>query len=237
MEMTTEILIVGFIAVLLGYIIFLHIQLARKNIFIESTVKRLSGIDKSWSAEDMMKFLQEIRKVSHYSAFFTDKLFEDKQMGFLLENAKGSRVYIHYTKNEDDANNIIREGFRFADSFYKTAIPVSDDKLDLLIKHNSRKSFGDYVVVICLSDKIFDHYSSELERNGLKGYSVENILTETNPLKNENDDIIYQLSNRYIKGYINHQSGEITRNPDYNASYDSVKFEKNLELLKSRVLN
>jgi hypothetical protein len=66
---------------------------------------------------------------------------------------------------------------------------------------------------------------------------VENILTERVPLKNENDDLIYQLSNRFVKGYINHQTGEIIRNPDYNPSYDTSAFINNLDILKSRVLN
>jgi hypothetical protein len=235
--MTTEILVVLFIIALLGYIIFLHIQLAKKNIFIESTVKRLSGIKKSWSAEEMMRFLLEIKKTSHYSSFFTEKLFEEKSMGFLLENHKDSRIYIHYTKEEADARNIIKEGFRYAESFYKTALSVSADRLDLLIKHNSRKSFGDYVIILCLSDKIFDHYAAELDRKGLKEYSVENVLTETPPFKNENADIIYQLSNRFVKGYINHQTGEITPNPDFNPAYNSQTFENNLDLLKERTKN
>jgi hypothetical protein len=233
----TEILIGIIIIGLLGYIIFLHIQLAKKNLFIESTVKRLSGIEKSWSAEEMMKFLQEIRKVSHYSSFFTDKLFEEKPMGFLLENENDSRIFIHYTKNENDAKSIISDGFMFVDTFYKTALPVSGDKLDLLIKHNGRKSFGDYLVVLALSDKIFDHYSDEMDKQGIKGFSVENILTERPPVKNDNADLVYQLSNRFVKGYINHQTGEITRNPDFNPSYDTPVFEKNLEHLKGTLQN
>jgi hypothetical protein len=232
-EILIGILIVG----LLGYTIYLHIQLAKKNLFIESTVKRLSGIEKSWSAEEMMKFLHEIRKVSHYSSFFTDKLFEEKPMGFLLENEKDSRIFIHYTKNESDAINIIREGFMFADTFYKTALPVSVDKLDLLIKHNGRKSFGDYVIVLTLSDKIFDHYSDEMDKRGIKGFSVENVLTEIPPVKNENADMIYRLSNRFVKGYINHQTGEITRNPDFNPLYDTPVFERNLENLSATRVN
>ncbi len=161
--MATEILIVIFIAMMLSYIVYLHIQLAKKNIFIESTIKRLTGIEKGWSPEEMIKFLYEIRKTRQYSSFFSDKLFEDKSLNFLLENEKDSKIYIHYTKEESNARNILREGFRYVDSFYKTAMPVSDDKLDLLIKHNSRKSFGDYLVILCMSDKIFDHYSSRLE--------------------------------------------------------------------------
>lgn len=232
--MATNILVIIIIAALLGYIVFLHLTLAKKNIFIESTVKRLSGIEKRWSAEDMMQFLNEMKKVSHYRDFFTDKLFEEKPLGFLLENQKDSRIYIHYTKEEDDARSIIKDGFRFADSFYKTALPVSNDKLDLLNKHNSRKSFGDYLIVLCLSDKLFEHYSSELDNYGIKSYSVENILTEKPPFRNENADIVYQLSNRFTKGYINHQTGEITVNPDFNPAYDSEAFKKNLELLKRR---
>jgi hypothetical protein len=235
--MTTQILVVLFIVALLGYIIFLHIRLAKKNIFIESTVNRLSGIEKSWSAEEMMRFLREIRKVSHYSSFFTDKLFEEKPMGFLLENLNNSRIYIHYTKEENDARNIVKKGFRFADSFYKTALPISDDKLDLLIKHNGRKSFGDYLIILCFSDKIFEHYAVELDRKGLKEYSVENVLTETPPFRNENADIIYQLSNRFVKGYINHQTGEITINPDFNPAYNSQVFENNLDNLKEKNKN
>jgi hypothetical protein len=232
--MVTNILVIIIVAALLGYIVFLHLTLAKKNIFIESTVKRLSGIEKSWSAEDMMQFLNEIKKVSHYRSFFTEKLFEEKPLGFLLENQKDSRIYIHYTKEVDDARSIIKDGFRFADSFYKTALPVSNDKLDLLNKHNSRKSFGDYLIVLCLSDKVFEHYSSELDNYGIKSYSVENILTEKPPFRNENADVVYQLSNKFTKGYINHQTGEITVNPDFNPAYDSKAFEKNLELLKRR---
>jgi hypothetical protein len=155
-------------------------------------------------------------------------------MGFLLEDEKNSKIYIHYTKDEADARNIIREGFRFADSFYKTALPVTHDRLDLLIKHNGRKSFGNYMVIICISEKIFHHYSGELDKKGLKGVAVENVLTVAPPFRNENADIIYQLSNKFIKGYINHQTGEIISNPDYNPLYDSALFVQNLELFKNR---
>jgi len=231
--MRTDIFLIALIAALLGYIIYLHIRLVKKNMFIESTVKRLSGIEKSWSAEEMNRFLSEIRKVQHYSSFFNDKLFEEEPLNFLFENKKGLRVYMHYTKEESVAKSIIREGFRYADSFYKTALPVTSDRLDLLVKHNTRKSFGNYLMILCLSDKIVDYYSSELDRHGLKGVAVENILTESPPSRNENADTVYLLPNCYVKGYINHQTGEIVANPDFKPSYDSPAFSRNIELLKS----
>jgi hypothetical protein len=230
--MVPELLLIILITLLLGYIIYLQILLTKKNIFIESTVKRLTGIDKSWNTEEMNRFLQEIRKANQYSSFFNDKLFKEKPLKFLFENKKDSRVYIHYTKEESVAKRILNDGFLYADSFYKTALPVTNDKLDLLIKHNNRKSFGNYLMIICLSDKIVDHYSAELARNGLTGVAVENILTETDTSLNENRDIIYLLPNRFVKGFINHQTGEITENPAFDPTYDSPVFGMNLELLK-----
>jgi len=230
--MITDIFLIVLIALLAGYIIYLHIRLVKKNMFIESTVKRLSGIEKSWTAEEMNRFLQEIRKVQHYSSFFNDKLFEEKTLGFLLENKKDARIYIHYTKEEAVARNIIKEGFRYADSFYKTALPVTNDRLDLLIKHNTRKSFGNYLMILCLSDRIVDYYSSELDKNGLKGVAVENILIETPPIRNDNGDTVYLLPGFYVKGFINHHTGEIMANTCFNPSYDSPEFSRNIELLK-----
>jgi hypothetical protein len=235
--MVLDIVLIVIILVLLGYIIFLNIRLERKKLFIESTLARLAGMEKSWSPEEISKFLHEIRKASHYSSFLTDKLFEETPMGFLLEDEKNSRTYIHYTRDESDARNILKEGFRFADSFYKTALPVSHDRLDLLIKHNGRKSFGDYLVIICMSEKIYHFYSDELENNGLKGFAVENVLTEIPPFRNENSDIIYQLSNRFVKGYINHHTGELFANPDFNPLYNSPLFNQNLEKLKKAPVN
>ena len=231
--MTSNILIFIILVILLGYIIFLHIQLTRKNIFIETTVRRLSEIESNWSAEEMMKFLREIRRNKQYSSFFSDKLFDEKPMKFLLSEERNSRIFIHYTRMKEDAENILKTGFIFADSFYKTAQPVTSDRLDILIKHNTRKSFGDYLIVLSISDKLFHHYASILDKENLKEYSVENLLTETPPFINDNGDLTYQLSKRFVKGYINHQTGEIVANPEFNPANDSPAFENNINIIKS----
>jgi hypothetical protein len=231
--MIKELLLILIIAGLLGYIIFLTVKLAKKNIFIESTLKRLSGIEKNWSADEIKQFLYEIRKVHDYHLLLTDKLFEERSMSFLLENEKDSRIYIHYTKDKNDALNILKDGFRFEETFYKTALPVSGDRLDLLIKHNGRKSFGDFIIILCLSDKIINHYAAEMDRNGLRSFSVENVLTENIPFRDDNSELVYVLSPKFVKGIINNRTGEITRNPVFNPLYDSPNFEKNIEMLKT----
>lgn len=222
------------ISALILYIVFLHTRLVRKNVFIESTVKKISGVEEKWKMEELVKFLEEIKKLSLYSSFFNDKLFEDKNLKYILENSNDSKIYIHYTRDEADAMSIVNNGFRFADSFYKTALPVSHDKLDLIIKHNSRKYFGDYMLVICISGKIINGYSTELEGAGISNFFIEHILTETPPVKNENSDLVFTLPKQYIKGYINTRSGKITGNIDFNPEYTAIGFRENIDRLKGK---
>jgi hypothetical protein len=219
------------IAGLIAYIITLHIRMVRKNIFIESTVKRITGLEKDWKMEELLKFLEEIKKLSYYSTFFKEKLFDEKNLGYILENTIDSKTYVHYTRDEADANSIIANGFRFADSFYKTALPITNDKLDLIIKHNSRKYFGDFVIILCISNKIISYYSAELDKAGIHNYFIENVLTESPPVKNDNSDLMFILPRQYIKGYINHRTGDVVKNEDFNPEYDSPGFKNNIELL------
>lgn len=206
--------------------------MVRKNIFIESNVKRLTGIEKHWKMDELLRFLEEIKKLSYYNSFFNDKLFEDETLKYILDNVNDSKIYIHYTKYEDDAKSIIKNGFRFAESFYKTALPISNDNLDLIIKHNSRKYFGDFMIIICISNKTIDFYSSELHKAGSTEYFIENILTETAPVRNENSDLVFLLSEQFVKGYINHTTGEIVSNPDFNPEYSSPGFMENINRIK-----
>jgi hypothetical protein len=231
--MTTQIALLLLIAALITYIIILQIRLTRKNIFIESTVKRLSGIEKSRNMEEMMAFLSELQKQSRYSSYFADKLLEKETTDFIFENDKELRIFMHYTLEQSDAKNIIQNGFRFADSFYKTALHVTKDKLDLKIKHNSKKYYGDYLIIICISNDIVNFFSMELNKAGITGYSFENILTEVPPVRNDNSDIVYQLSPKFIKGYINYRTGEIVKNPHFDPWYNSPEFQKNIDHLKS----
>lgn len=217
---------------LLIYIISLHLQLSKKNIFIETTAKKLSGIEKTRSIEEMMELLKEINRAGLYQPAIPDKFLEESTTSFILENEERLKIYMHYTRFEEDAKNIIKVGFRFVNSFYKTAIPVTRDKLDMTIKHNSQKYYGHYLVIISISDEIVRRYTDEIKKAGLMNISFENIITDDPPLRNENSEPVYILPRQFIKGYINHLTGEIIKNPDFNPTYISQAFEKNLLTLK-----
>jgi hypothetical protein len=204
---------------------------------MESIVKSLTGIEKVWKKDELLKFLEEIRKSNYFISYFKDKPIDDKSMSYILDNLSDTNIFIHYTKNEEDAKSILTGGFRFVDTFYKTALPVTDDKLDLIMKHNTRKYFGDFLIIISISHKIINSYSSELDKAGIKNFFIENILTESPPSRNENSDLVYLLPRQFIKGYINHCTGKIVKNPDFNPNYDSASFMLNINQQQINVKN
>jgi len=168
-----------------------------------------------------------------YDELRSEKILDEDVMKFMLEYEDRAKIYLHYTKFKSDAENILKEGFRFAESFYKTAFSVTSDRLDLLVKHNGKRYYGDYVIVICISDRIIKYYNDEIAKAGIKNCNYENILTERPPEKNDNADTVYVLPSKYIKGIINHRTGEIIKNPDFDPDYSSPWFEINIEKMKT----
>jgi len=221
------------ILMLAGYIIYLHVQLVRKNILIESIIRKVSGIEKELSGGEIKKFLNELHNFNARSFLLNDKLFEENTIDFIFSSMTESSTYIHYTIDENVARKIMGEGFMFVESFHKTALAVSNDKLDLMIKHNSKKYYGDYIIVICIANEIVKAFTSELERSGITDYSFENLLTENPPYKNENSDSVFLLSSHFIKGFLNYRTGEIVQNPSFNPNYSSSGFSNNISRLKA----
>ncbi len=74
-------------------------------------------------------------------------------------------------------------------------------------------------------------YSEEVQRAGIKSFSFENILSEKLPVKNENGDLIFRLPSQFIKGIVNHRTGDIIKNPNFNPEYNSPAFESNIQSL------
>ncbi len=219
------------ILILFVYIAFLHYQLMKKNLFLQSIVEKLTRLDKSWDKDIILNLLKKLQNISAESMMKEDKILHENILDYLIEN-RNCRTFVHYTKGSNTAQKILEEGFRFAISFHKTAEPISTDQIDLIYKHNLHKYFGNYIIVICISRAVYGFYEKELNRINQINMNVEQILTELHPELDENKDEIYTLPRQYIKGYLNYESGEIVDNPDYNPDYDSQAFRNNLQKLK-----
>jgi len=195
-------------------------------------VGKLTKLEKEWDTEHVLNLLEKLRQLSNESNLKRDRLFDEKVMKFLFANDDDSKIFAHYTKDEKVAKKIFEEGFMFVDSFEKTVEQIIDDSVDLTYKHNIRKYYGKYIIIICISNEVYNHYDSELKRLDKHNIQVEQILTEHPSCINENNDEVFTLSKHFIKGYVNYETGAIEYNPKFKPYFNTPAFNDNLNRLK-----
>lgn len=200
---------------------------------MESVVGKLTKLEQEWGDDHIVKLLQKLQHLNAEPVARKDKLFDPNVLKYLFEGEKDTRLFVHYTKDEAVARKIFEDGFRFVESFDKTAEPIINDPVDLTYKHNVKKYYGKYMLVISISNSIYSKYDNELKMLKKLNVQVEQILTEVQPCVNENKDDVYFLSHQFVKGYVNYETGEMLSNPAFNPNYDSLIFKENLERLKS----
>ncbi len=176
------------VAILVSYVVYLHLQLNKKNNLIESMVGKITKLEKEWDSQHVLNLLEKLRQLSNDSNLKRDKLFDEKVMKFLFSNDNDSKIFIHYTKEESVAKKILEDGFVFVDSFEKTVEQVINDSVDLTYKHNIRKYYGKYIIVICISNDIYNRYDHELKDLDKTNVQVEQVLTEIPSCFNDNKD-------------------------------------------------
>lgn len=223
-----ELLIIVFLFI---YVIYLNLQLVKKNSLLKTFYEKVEKPGSKLEKKDIISFLGNAKNSGDQEIITKDKLFDNKVRNFLFENDKKTKLFLHYTPRQDVANKILKEGFKFVNSFYKTAEYIYNDDLYLVHRHHEHKQYGHYVIVICISKDTYDHYSNELGQLRAKNISVEQILTKTPSYKDENSDDIYICPKQFIKGYFNYTNGTITTNPEFNLNYHSKAFDENIEKL------
>ncbi|HCT30174.1 MAG TPA: hypothetical protein DIW31_05460 [Bacteroidales bacterium] len=221
------------VAILICYVAYLHLQLNKKNNLIESMVGKLTKLEKEWDTQHVLNLLEKLRQLSSDSNLKRDKLFDENVMKFLFGNDGDSKIFVHYTKEESVAKKILEDGFIFVDSFEKTVEQIINDSVDLTYKHNIRKYYGKYIIVICISNDIYNRYDQELKNLDMANIQVEQVLTEIPSCFNDNKDEVFTLSKRFIKGYVNYETGETEFNSIFNPYFSSTAFNDNLIRIKS----
>lgn len=131
-------------------------------------------------------------------------------MIFIQERLNDSRVYIHFTKDKSVSEKIIRDGFKYTDSFEKTTAEISHSKIDVKYKFQLYRDYGSYLIVICIPLPLFDNYNSI--RLDTKHDTLYNLgLSNHNP----QEELDYTLLPLYIYGYIDLKNNKIYKNEDY----------------------
>lgn len=192
-------------------------------------VNKILDNAQNMNKEDVFNALKNLNQYD-MPAYSKDKILDENVLNFVFSDSSNVHVFVHYTKEEKIAKLILDEGFRFANSFYKTAENVYYDKVDFAYRHHLHKKFGSYVIVISISRNVYNKYFEELKQLASKNILVEQIMTESPVQKDENYTEVYLLPKYYIKGYFNFETGEIVSNNNFNPDYDSEKFSENIKL-------
>lgn len=217
------------IIILIIYVIYLQIQLTKKNSILKSVYEKIDRPDSKLRKEDIVQFLENIKNPNFSGTVTKDKLLDKKVRDFIFENEQEVNLFLHYTPSQSIANKILDEGFKFVNSFYKTAEYIYNDELYLVHRHHEHKQFGNFVLVICISKELYKHYTNELNKTKTKNISVEQLLTESPTYKDENSEEVYTLPKQFIKGYFNYTNGAIVKNRNFNSGYTSQRFDENLK--------
>ena len=87
------------ILILFIYIAFLHYQLMKKNLFLESIVEKLSSLDKGWNKDIILSFLKKLQSISSESIMKEDKILHDNILNYLIEN-KNCRTFVIFIRTQ-----------------------------------------------------------------------------------------------------------------------------------------
>lgn len=218
--------------VLILIIGFLYIQLVRKDFFIQTILEKLNIPKSKHQKEEILKLLSKVQAFEFPKLLARDHFFDKEILDYVFENVTSRILFLHYTMEETVAQKILREGFQFRYSFYKTADKIRRDKLELIYRHNRNKHYGKFILVLSISEQIYHKYANAVKLSRESSLPVEQILTEES-FMDENQDKVFTLSNKFIKGYINYSTGKIVNNPDFQPEYDSEIFRQNLTSLST----
>ncbi len=222
----------GLFLLLIVIIGYLYIQLKKKDNYIQLIFDKLNIQDPELKKEELTKILSKLQIVELTKIVTKDKFFNDNILNYIFEDTQEKILLLHYTQEKAIADKVCKEGFQFRYSFYKTAYKITQDRLDLIYKHSRSKYFGKNVLILLISTEIYNYYSEELKKISPPEAFVEQILTEVPPFHDENNYVVYTLSNKFVKGYFNYETGKITGNPEFNPNFDCDIFRKKLTRLR-----
>lgn len=155
---------------------------------------------------------------------------EDRYIDALL-NAVSSQhdvfTFLHNTKTEQNAKNIITNGFNFQSHLdYTTDVVSATDVVTIRYFALVRNAYGNFTIIIQISRQLIEHYSVLLAN---LPYHFSEILSITPPARNADEEPVYTLAQNFIKGYINATTGQFTKNNLFDPGLISPVFNQNLE--------
>ncbi len=126
-------------------------------------------------------------------------------------------TYLHNTPKKDNADAIMREGFKWMRSLSKTADNRNpQDDLDMRMWNKDRSIYGPYTVIIQVGKDLMKRYSS-------KHMLPESLLSKDRHMDGEEGEWIYTMQPEYIKGYFDRIENVGCKNTNFNPYHDDIE--------------
>lgn len=141
-------------------------------------------------------------------------------------------MFSHRTALEEVANKIIEDGFKFNESFQKTTDQIVDDIIHIRYWDTLRKHYGGYIIVLGIANNVFNRVLENLKSKSEVQQALSRFLKHHD--NNTDHEFAYLLPKQYVKGYINRETSEIVKNPDYNPEFIPEWLDQNIDFLNNQ---
>lgn len=139
--------------------------------------------------------------------------------------------YLHNTCDEEIANSIMQDGFRFESRLdYTTDMVSGSDVVQIEYFKLIRKKYGKYTMVLHIGKNIVDKYNLLLKNTIYFFYEV---LSTVEPELSQDGESMFVLHPQFVKGYYDHEKKIGVINPKFNPTNDLPEFQLNLQDLIS----
>lgn len=136
----------------------------------------------------------------------------------ILRRTGNCYFFLHNTLEQNIAEKIMEEGFRF-----ESQLPHSTDRvnpnepIEVTYFLFQRKEYGIYTIIIAVPKETYDRY---IRLSNILDITVEEVMSSEKPYLSDNDEYVYRIPPQHILGYFNNRTSEFVNNPRWKADFD-----------------
>jgi hypothetical protein len=138
----------------------------------------------------------------------------------ILNSYGNCYFFLHNTKEKSIADKILTEGFIFENQLPHSTDRVNpNEPIEVTYFLFQRKDYGTYTMIIAVPKEIYDSYTKFSSQHDI---GIEEVITMTEPVYGDNDELIYTISPKHVLGYYNNKTGEFFYNQNYDPDFDTL---------------
>ncbi len=141
-------------------------------------------------------------------------------------------TFLHNTRNESTAQEVLKNGFHFLDHLdYTCDLVTPKDPLTIRYFNLCRQAYGKYTLIIQIARTTIENYARQL-----KGKPVHfSEILSLHKSKSEIDaEFIHVLPPAFVKGYFDHNHISFQKNPSFDPFFTHPVFAKNLQAIQEQ---